>query len=128
MSCIKYVTIDFDALERTPTIKAFFLVRILFLCKTVKIKCVIRKSKKGLHVYINIPLEFWKRYVIRSILFDDPARIEIDEKRHFSGAHEIEETLFEAKCQKEYCYNEQEIDINELDRILFKEFSPVYAH
>ena len=125
MSCIKKVTIDFDAKERTPFEKALFLARIMHICRIAK--CRIALSKKGLHVYIDLRLPLWARIVLRSYLLDDPMRLEIDIKREEYGWCLPQETLFNAKCQEDYCYSETEVKIEELDRILFKHFSPAYA-
>jgi len=127
-TCKKLITVDFDAKERSVIAKLFFLIRVKYFCETLKLKCQIMRSKKGIHVYIHGKYKFEERMPVRILLLDDPMRIEIDEERHIHGFHEIEETLFNSKCQKEYCYTEKEIKLEELEKVLFIEFSPYFAY
>lgn len=119
MSCLKYVTVDFDSNLRNYYEKALFFARLISICK--HLECKIFKSKKGIHVYIEELLPLYARIAFRSYLLDDPMRLEIDLDRELFGWCLPSETLFNAKCQKEYCYEEEEIDIEELEDILFGE-------
>lgn len=114
--CVKTVTVDFDAEDKTLYEIALFIARLKSVCRLAG--CEITKSRKGIHVRIDVSLGFWPRIALRSYLLDDPMRIEIDIERHLNGWHALEETLFNAKCQSEYCYSEEKISLEELEHIL----------
>ena len=105
--CMNIVTIDFDWEEKTPLERALFTVKLQAL-RQWGIPFKVKRTRKGYHVYIGLKLPFWARIAWRAYLHDDDMRIEIDIIRHEAGLHHWEETLFNSKCQKEYCYVERE--------------------
>lgn len=110
---VRYITIDFDWELRKPFERLVFVLRLMQVCR--ELECHIAKTKKGYHVYIKIDSYSWeKALALRTYLLDDPMRIEFDWMRHSRGIDHWTETLFIAKRQREYEYQEKIVSINEL--------------
>lgn len=125
------ITIDFDALLRTPLEKAFFMIRLDFICSQKGIECIIKETGKGLHVYIvfDRKLDFWEKIVIRSYLLDDPMRIEIDIRRKELGLDDFIDTLFYSKREHgKIKYVEKHTNIKTIEKTLFIKYSPIFIH
>ncbi|MEM1703831.1 MAG: hypothetical protein QW745_08050 [Thermoplasmata archaeon] len=78
------VTLDYDVkFEDFP--KTFLFALVSRYCEGKE--CYVRRSANGrTHVKIMEDVEdFYKRITIRSLLFDDPARISNDIRRHAMG-------------------------------------------
>lgn len=111
----RYVTVDYDFTDHTDLENVIFLLRLKHVCSVYE--CRIARTHKGLHVYIKInDYDFWRAIVLRTYLFDDPCRIEIDIIRWYSGLRHWVETLFIAKKDIGYEYVEEETSLEELTR------------
>lgn len=101
--CRKFVsTVDVDFEEISKTEIEMLKLRLDYICRSSEVECTIADTSRGIHVYIRIRgkcYDFWKSFVLRSLLFDDKTRMDFDMSRYERGAHRWIETLFKRKAK-----------------------------
>jgi len=118
------VGIDYDYTVRSELEKAMFLLRLKQICQTHT--CRIKQTRKGIHVYIYFDrkLSYWEKRAVRVYLFDDIIRVFYDDQRYYKKLYGTVDTLFNVKFDpftKKVLYEEREVSIDELEKILFSD-------
>lgn len=95
------VTIDVDNNRLSGLEKTILSLRLENICRMYR--CDVYETKNGLHIYIylNRKIGFWDHVVIRTMLFDDPERLNFDVMRYYRRAYNFMNTLFMMKRTKD---------------------------